>query len=164
MLSKKAISHPTDGFFFAFYLPTHWTPQQLKIQYHNQYKAMLKKGSKLYSILNNKCPRCHEGQFYTSGNPYKLKQLTSMPEACDHCGQKYKLEPAFYFGATYVSYALSAGVFMVSYLLLNLFFEDLSLGWYFGTLIGLLILLMPPIYKLSRITWINFFVKYKGGQ
>ena len=31
----------------------------------------LKKGKKIYSVLMNKCPSCHKGNFWEYNNPYK---------------------------------------------------------------------------------------------
>ena len=34
---------------------------------------MFKKGAKLYSIFNNKCPKCQEGDFFVNKTPFKFK-------------------------------------------------------------------------------------------
>jgi len=41
---------------------------------------MFKKGSKLYSILFNKCPKCHEGDFMKEKNMFKLQKAFQMHE------------------------------------------------------------------------------------
>ena len=68
------------------------------------------KGTKLYSILFQKCPRCHEGELFKNRNPYYLKQIFDMPERCEKCGQLYQLEPSFFYGAMYVNYALTVAI------------------------------------------------------
>ncbi|MGB5317885.1 MAG: DUF983 domain-containing protein, partial [Eudoraea sp.] len=60
---------------------------------------MLKKGTKLYSILTGSCPKCHEESMYVDKNPYHLGSLFKMEERCSHCQTKYKLEPSFFYGA-----------------------------------------------------------------
>ena len=67
---------------------------------------MLKKGSKLYSILTGSCPKCHEESMYLNENPYNLMEIYKMHENCSHCKTKYKIEPSFFYGAMYVSYAV----------------------------------------------------------
>ena len=67
---------------------------------------MLKKGSKLNSILTGSCPTCQEESMYLDKNPYNITNVYKMHENCSHCGTKYKMEPSFFYGAMYVSYAL----------------------------------------------------------
>ena len=116
------------------------------------------KGSKLYSILYSKCPRCHQGEMFESKNPFNLKKFDSMPEECVICGQKTCPEPGFYYGAMYVSYALVVGfgVFLGSIFLL----EGASpLSAIIAISIGS-ILLSPLSFRYSRMIWINFFYHY----
>jgi uncharacterized protein (DUF983 family) len=118
------------------------------------------KDSKLYSIFFNKCPRCHEGRFFKTNNPYDLKQFQKMNEHCSHCGESLMREPGFYIGAMYVSYAISV-------VLTALFFFgfiiglDLPIYPVLGLLALIIIILMPVSFRLSRLTWINIFVSYK---
>jgi uncharacterized protein (DUF983 family) len=125
---------------------------------------MFKKGSKLYSVFGNKCPRCHVGKYYEDGNPYNLKKLTKMYDSCSECGQSFRLEPAFYLGASYVSYGLSVGIFLILYPLLAYNYPEAEVGFFFQIIIGVMILCTPIMYKLSRIIWINFFVKYQSSK
>ena len=81
---------------------------------------MLKKGSKLNSILTGSCPRCQNESMYCDKNPLHFSKILKMNEKCSHCGLKYQIEPSFFYGAMYVSYALnvaiSVAVFVISYL------------------------------------------------
>ena len=45
---------------------------------------MLKKGSKLNSILTGSCPKCHEESMYFDQNPYNLKIIYKM-QYWQHC-------------------------------------------------------------------------------
>ena len=96
----------------------------------------MKKGTKLYSILNNKCPRCHEGKFFDSANPYNLAKMTSMPDKCPECGQPYEPEPGFYFGAMYVSYALGVALFVTIWVATSVLVPDISALGLIGLVIG----------------------------
>ena len=82
-----------------------------------------------------------------------------MHERCSHCGTKYKIEPSFFYGAMYVSYAVgiafAVAAFVISFLLL-----DATLLQTFISIIGTLIAFMPVIIRLSRNIWINFFIHY----
>ncbi len=120
---------------------------------------MFKKGTKLYSIFNNKCPRCQEGDFYLDKNPFHLKKLLNIHEKCEHCDLKYMLEPSFYHGAMYVSYGLSVATSIATFVICMLF--GVSLGVSLVIVIATLILLTPLMLKLSRIIYINMFVSYE---
>ncbi len=120
---------------------------------------MLKKGTKLYSILTGTCPKCQQESMYVSRNAYNPTQTLKMNERCSHCNTKYKIEPSFFYGAMYVSYAVgiafAVAAFVISYL-----FIGTGLKTAFIAIIGTLIAFMPVIMRLSRNIWINFFIKY----
>ena len=120
---------------------------------------MLKKGSKLYSILTGSCPRCHQESMYVNHNPYKISSLFEMHEKCANCGLKYKMEPSFFYGAMYVSYAVGVA-FAVAVFVISFLFIGTSLLTTFISIVATLIVFMPLIIRLSRNIWINFFVKY----
>ena len=120
---------------------------------------MLKKGSKLNSILTGSCPRCQNESMYLDKNPLHLSKMLKMNENCSHCGLKYQLEPSFFYGAMYVSYGLNVALSVVVFLLSYLFIHwDLK-----TTLIAILIaniILFPFVIRWSRNIYINFFVSF----
>lgn len=120
---------------------------------------MLKKGTKMYSILTGNCPRCQEESMYEKSNPYALSKIFSMNERCSHCGLKYKIEPSFFYGAMYVSYGVGIA-FAVAAFVISFLFIGTTLLTTFISIVGTLIVFMPVIVRLSRNIWINFFVKY----
>jgi Ca2+-dependent lipid-binding protein len=120
---------------------------------------MLKKGSTLYSILTGSCPKCHEESMYIDKNPYNISEIYEMHETCSHCKTHYKIEPSFFYGAMYVSYALGIA-FAVAAFIISYVFIGTNLKVAFLTIIGTLVLFMPIIMRLSRNIWINFFISY----
>lgn len=110
-------------------------------------------------MLGLKCPRCRRGRLFTTKNPFNFKKITDMPGQCPVCQQDFSLEPGFYFGATYVSYA-----FNVAWLVPTFLFVRFVLGFEFKvfviTMFVLLPILTPLISRLSRAFWLSFFVKY----
>lgn len=82
---------------------------------------------------------------------------------CPVCNQTYEPEPNFYYGSMYVSYAYTVAIFVAVFVIVNLF---LGLGmWYvLGTLAAVLVLLGPYLFRISRVTWLNFFVRYKPDE
>lgn len=126
---------------------------------------MFGKGSKLYSIVTGTCPRCHEGQMYCNRNPYAITETMHMHDRCEHCGFKYKVEPNFFFGAMYVSYALAVVSGIFTFLAAYFVFGSGLLRAFIAIFISL-IALMPLITRLSRNIYINLFVNYAkdGGR
>ncbi|WP_372793099.1 DUF983 domain-containing protein [Lutibacter sp.] len=120
---------------------------------------IVKKGSKLYSILFNKCPKCHEGDFMIEKNIFKLHKAFKMHENCSECGFKYMMEPSFFYGAMYVNYGLTVGLAIVTFVISTLVFH-LNLLQSFIPIVVILILTAPITIRLSRIIWINLFVSY----
>jgi uncharacterized protein (DUF983 family) len=120
---------------------------------------MLKKGSKVNSILTGSCPKCQNENMYLDKNPYHLAKLLKMQENCSHCGLKYQIEPSFFYGAMYVSYgvnvALGVVVFLITFLLIKL-----NLKESFAAIIGSLLLFYPLVLRLSRNIYINMFISY----
>lgn len=114
---------------------------------------------RLYSILFGACPKCHQESMYVNKNPYALSEVIKMNESCSHCKTKYEIEPSFFYGSMYVSYAVAVAfavtTFVVSYSIFNS-----SLLTAFIAIIIALIGLMPIIMRLSRNIWINFFMSY----
>ena len=120
---------------------------------------MLKKGSKVNSILTGSCPKCQNENMYLDKNPYHLAKLLKMQDNCSHCGLKYQIEPSFFYGAMYVSYgvnvALGVVVFLITYLLIKL-----NLKESFAAIIASLLLFYPLVLRLSRNIYINMFISY----
>jgi len=120
---------------------------------------MFKKGSKLYSIFTGTCPKCQEESMYTNKNPYVLTETLNMHETCSNCGTKYKIEPSFFYGAMYVSYAVGIAFAVAAYVISSFVF-DATLNGIFIAIIVTLIAFMPVIMRLSRNIWINIFMSY----
>jgi len=120
---------------------------------------MLKKGTKLYSILTGSCPKCHSESMYQSKSLHNPSLTLKMNETCSHCNTKYKIEPSFFYGAMYISYGVGIAFGVAAFVITYIFLKT-SLKISFLTIIGTLILFMPVIMRISRNIWINFFIKY----
>jgi len=122
------------------------------------------------SMLGNRCPGCREARLFKVRNPYRLRSINDMHAACPHCSENFLREPGFYFGAAYVSYALTVALWVAVLVALCVFGD---LGWipftgmfdqpelFLGTGVVALLLLLPPLQRLSRSIWIHFFVRYR---
>lgn len=117
-----------------------------------------------WSIFTMKCPRCRRGPMFKNNNPWRLRKVFDMPETCAECGQPYELEPGFWYGTGYVSYALSVAFsvtsFVAWFVLIGMSTQDNRFFIWLGTNIFLLIFLQPWLMRLSRVIYLYFFVKY----
>ena len=119
---------------------------------------MLKKGSKLYSILTGTCPQCQKESMYVDSNLLHVNNLIKMNENCSHCGLKYQIEPSFFYGAMYVSYALNVAIGIITFIITFQF--DRSMIASFISILIVLILAFPMVMRLSRNIYINMFISY----
>ncbi len=120
---------------------------------------MIGKGSKLYSILFLKCPRCHKGEFLEA-NPYRLSNFNKVKDRCPKCELKYSIEPSFYTGSMYVSYGVGIAVAVAVYILTSIFGLDVRISTLFILIVIALILTGPYIAAVSKSIWANIFFKY----
>jgi uncharacterized protein (DUF983 family) len=123
---------------------------------------MWKKGSKLYSIWHNKCPRCQEGDFFVKPAGFRFKDNLKTHENCSNCGLKYMIEPSFFYGAMYVSYAITVAMAVAVFIICQLF--DLSLVASLISILVVLILANPFVMRVSRLLYINMFISFKPEE
>jgi uncharacterized protein (DUF983 family) len=122
----------------------------------------MNKGTKLYSILHEKCPRCHEGDMFVA--PFYSPKFSKMHEHCLHCGLRFAPEPSFFFGSMYVSYAFQVAIMVATYIGLRTTIQPET--WvYITTSLVLTLVTVPISFRISRAVWINIFVSYeKSGS
>lgn len=120
---------------------------------------MFKKGVKLYSIITGCCPKCHEESMYVNKNPYALNQLLKMHERCSNCNTKYKIEPSFFYGSMYVSYAVGIAFAVAAFVISYVFLETDVISAFIAIVVTLVVFL-PVIIRLSRNIWINLFMNF----
>jgi hypothetical protein len=94
--------------------------------------------------------------------PYQNFDFASMHDRCATCGQAFEPEPDFYQGAMYVSYGLSTGLFLAVGVLM-LFYLDLGYLVTFSAIGLVAVALLPVLFRVSRLVWLNLFVNYKPG-
>lgn len=120
--------------------------------------GLFKKGTKLYSMFNFKCPKCQEGDLYETPT-FSFRRPFDMPKGCPYCRQSYWPEPGFYYGAMFIGY-----IFTAWFCIFFVMFFHWVLGWStlasFGLLLGVCALLFVYFFRLARAIWINITVKY----
>ena len=114
-----------------------------------------------------RCPRCRKGNMFVDNNSYKklsLKHIFDMHDHCPVCHQKFDLEPGFWYGTAYVSYALavalSVSTFVAWLVLFGVGFDDNRIFYWLIINAVLLVVLQPWMMRLSRVIYIRFFVSY----
>jgi uncharacterized protein (DUF983 family) len=118
----------------------------------------------LRSLLQQKCPRCRLANMFRVRNPYDLRQFMKMNDVCPSCGQPMELEVGFYYGTSYVSYALTVALSVATciawWVLIGFSLEDNRFFLWMGSNVSLLLLAQPYLMRLSRAVWLSFFVRY----
>lgn len=117
-------------------------------------------GEIFYSVTANKCPRCHSGPVFVTNNPYHFGKGLTMHEHCPHCHLKYEAEPGYFYGAMYVSYALTVGYGVLSWLAFWLINGSVGLGLLWFLLVSWAVL-TPVTFRWSRTLWMNFFTRFQ---
>ena len=125
--------------------------------------VILNKGSKLYSILFNLCPKCHEGMFWKTNNPFKniLLKNSESSISCKKCLIKYELEIGFWYGAMYISYAIGVALMLFLWGVLSFFFPLMDVLLLISLVVIGILIFSPINYHISRLIWINIFIKYQ---
>lgn len=122
--------------------------------------------SYLAAVMQCKCPRCRKGNMFKETNPYKLGSFMKMNETCPTCNQPMDIEPGFYYGTAYVSYALtvafSVATFIAWWVIIGFSLNDGDYRvLYWGIMNAILmIFLQPVLMRFSRALWLSWFVKY----
>lgn len=112
--------------------------------------------SAVSALITCKCPRCRTGNMFLSP-PYDLKRFGDMPETCPHCDFKFEIEPGFFWGAMYISYAFTVAIAVNVSLTLWWFAGNPSLWVYTMANGGLIIGLSPLMLRYSRVVMLYLF-------
>ena len=87
-----------------------------------------------------------------------------MYENCPVCGQKFDLEPGFWYGTGYVSYALAVAISVATFVawlvLIGVSTDDNRIFYWLILNSVALVVLQPWLMRLSRSIYIYFFVRY----
>ncbi|HMR91760.1 MAG TPA: DUF983 domain-containing protein [Chitinophagaceae bacterium] len=118
----------------------------------------------LSSALSCRCPRCREGKLFKYPTNFLWKNNLVMNKTCPVCGQATEIEVGFYYGTSYVSYALSIALSVATliawWVIIGLSVNDNRFVYWVGFNAVFLIFLQPWLMRLSRSLWISWFVKY----
>ena len=123
-----------------------------------------KENASVLKLLACKCPRCRKGNMFVDPNPWRLKHTMKMNAICPVCNQPLNIEPGFYFGAGYVSYALtvaiSAATCIAWWKLIGFSQNENNLLYWIILNAVCMLLIQPYLMRVSRTGWLAFFVRY----
>lgn len=119
---------------------------------------MFTKGSKTYSIVQLKCPRCQESDAFETGS-WSFKKAFDMREKCPVCGLNYFPEPGYYYGSMFISY-IWTGWFSIFFVAILHWWLGLSIDWTLAFLAVFFAFNFVYIFRISRLMWLNLNVKF----
>jgi len=116
------------------------------------------------STLGCRCPRCREGKLFQFPLSYRFKKTMAMNKLCPVCEQPTEIEIGFYYGTSYVSYALTVLISVASliawWMIVGLSAHDDRFFYWLGFNAVFLLLIQTWVMRVSRSLWISWFVRY----
>jgi hypothetical protein len=106
------------------------------------------------SVYKEKCPNCKVGSAFKQPSLFKIPEMN---ETCGSCKYKFHREPGYFIGAMYLSYGLALLQGGITFLLIQLFAPDLSIGWVLFWVITTFVLFAKKNFKWSRLLYIYIF-------
>jgi uncharacterized protein (DUF983 family) len=111
--------------------------------------------SLLTAIGQGRCPRCREGYIFKYPLSH-FRKFSEMNTSCSACEASFEPEPGFYFGAMYVSYGFTIGLFILIWAVLHFFFDPPD--WVYVLFItAAAAVFMPISFRYSRILFLYWF-------
>jgi uncharacterized protein (DUF983 family) len=107
------------------------------------------------ALLSGKCPACRKGDIFKYSS-WKIGSFSEMHRNCPRCGSTFEPEPGFYFGAMFVSYALSVVLFITMWLVLYLLWDPSDVMYVIVIGLGAVIF-TPTSFRFSRILYLYWF-------
>jgi hypothetical protein len=116
------------------------------------------------SALTCRCPRCRDGKMFKYPTTFRFKRNMDMNKTCPVCDQPMEIEVGFYYGTSYVSYALTVALSVASlvawWVLIGFSTTDNRFIYWLITNAVFLFFLQPWLMRLSRSIWLSWFVHY----
>lgn len=119
--------------------------------------------SKFMAMSKGLCPRCRAGKMFKYPL-WKLSKFSEMNDNCPVCGLKFEVEPGFWYGAMFISYANTIALLVTMGVGIFYLFNDPSTLFYIVAVTIASILFVPFNFRISRSVFLHLFgfVKYRG--
>lgn len=108
------------------------------------------------ALLSCKCVRCRRGKMFKH-SAFNVKQFMEMNDLCPNCGLRFEVEPGFFWGAMYISYAFTTGILIVSGVLVYFLLNDPEFWVYLVTVISITFISIPWNFRYSRALMLYLF-------
>src|SRR5580765_2649037 len=116
--------------------------------------SAIKQQPGINNLIQCKCPRCRKGDMFVEKNPWKLKTTMKMYPECPVCKQPLNIEVGFYYGSSYISYALtvalSAATFIAWWIFVGISIDDNRVLYWLPFNAIFLIILQPYLMRFAR--------------
>lgn len=106
--------------------------------------------SKWGAIMACKCPRCRNGNMFPFP-VYNVRRMLDMNEHCPHCHLKFEIEPGYYYGAMYISYAMTCAIGIILGVILWKGFGDPDVNVYLCVILSSIFIFSPVTFRYSRV-------------
>jgi hypothetical protein len=88
---------------------------------------------------------------------WQISKFANYNELCPVCNLRFDREPGFFIGAMYVSYGMIVAMVAIVWCILYFIFSDPIFEVYIGVIVSLNIILLPLIFRYSRILYLYGF-------
>jgi uncharacterized protein (DUF983 family) len=112
--------------------------------------------SKLNAMINARCPHCHEGRLFKY-KWWNLLNFAQMHDNCPQCDVRYEVEPGFFYGAMYISYAFTVGIMLIGGIIVFNFFNDPPAMGYVVPITIFSLVMVPFNFRTARVIFIHLF-------
>lgn len=112
--------------------------------------------SSMHALIEAKCPKCRKGNLFA----YRALDFTKfdkMHSHCTHCNFRFEVEPGFFIGAMYVSYAMVIALMFVVAIIIYYAFGNPPNWVYYISFPALITLFLPFIFRYSRVLYLYAF-------
>lgn len=128
----------------------------------NLFMSKITKPSSAASIFNLKCASCRRGEMFETPT-FSFSKPFKMNSHCPKCGADLEPEPGFYFGAMFISYAITVWP-MLGFMALFRWGLGWSLFGAFGVTIIMTAILFVYIFRVSRSMYLHMMVRYDPAK
>lgn len=116
--------------------------------------------SNLSAFIQCRCPRCHQGKMFVYP-VYRISKFNLMNKSCMNCGLRFEIEPGFYWGAMYVSYALNILIAIITGIISFYILGSKNIWIPITVIVASIIVMMPIVFRYSRVALSYIFTPAK---
>jgi hypothetical protein len=88
---------------------------------------------------------------------WNVFNFAQMHEHCPSCDVRYEVEPGFFYGAMYISYAFTVGIMLVGGIFVFNFLNDPPAIGYVVPITTVSLILVPFNFRTARVLFIHWF-------